>query len=202
MLMRPWTISKLWPGQTVFIIGGGPSLIEQDLTPIHNRRVIGVNDAFKLGDWVDVCWWSDCRWGVWNQTKLAQFQGLNVSCTRCNCEHTNTLQVRRQHAMGISTNPEEINWNRNSGASAINLAYHLGARRVVLLGFDMKVQNGEHNWHQNHQFKPRPGVYEERFLPVFEHIKQDADRLGLDIINSTPDSALTLFPYVELEGVL
>jgi hypothetical protein len=54
-----WRIPKMWKGQTVFIIGGGPSLNGTPLHLIHEHRVIGVNCAYMLGDWVDVCWFGD-----------------------------------------------------------------------------------------------------------------------------------------------
>lgn len=201
--MRSWKVSKLWPGATVFILGGGPSLSQVDLAPLQHEHVIGVNDAFKLGAWVDICWWGDCRWGIWNLDELLKYQGLNVSCTRCNCQHPKTLQVRRKEGSGISMNPEEVFWNKSSGASAINLAYHLGASKVVLLGFDMKVnERNEHNWHQNHRAHPRPSAYQERFLPPFIKIKEDADKLGLDIVNATVDSELKVFPMVKLKEII
>ena len=46
--------------------------------------------------------------------------------------------------------------NGNSGAGAINLAYHFGARRILLVGMDMKPgPNGEKHWHPDH---PKPLV--------------------------------------------
>ena len=75
-----WTVQKLWPDSTVFIVGGGKSLnrtglqwnetnkgeilqaISNDLSCIHDKRVIGVNDSFKLGDWIDICFYGDTRY--------------------------------------------------------------------------------------------------------------------------------------------
>ena len=54
-----WIPPQIWKGQTVFILGGGPSLNEANLDLIHDRRVIGVNNAYQLGSWVDVCWFGD-----------------------------------------------------------------------------------------------------------------------------------------------
>jgi hypothetical protein len=54
-----WIAPKMWAGGTAFIVGGGPSLKGVDLTPIHHRRVIGVNNAYRMGNWVDICWFGD-----------------------------------------------------------------------------------------------------------------------------------------------
>ena len=198
--MEAYRIEPLWKGQSCFIIGGGPSLKDMDLSPIHNHNVIGVNDAFKLGPWVDICWFGDCRWAVWNHEALTKFGGEVITCVRCNCQHP-AVQVRRTEQKGISTNPEEVRWNRSSGASAINLAFHLGVTKIILLGFDMQVRDGQHNWHTNHKHHPRHEVYQERMITPFESITRDAKTLGIEIINSTPDSALKVFPYQELSEV-
>ena len=63
------------------------------------------------------------------------------------------LERDRRKGPGISTNPKAICWNKNSGGSAINLAYHLGGSEstVYLFGFDMsKGPNGEGNWHKGY----------------------------------------------------
>ncbi len=51
-----WPIPKIWNKSTVFIIGGGPSLLDIDLSLLHDKRVIGVNQAYKLGNWIDILW--------------------------------------------------------------------------------------------------------------------------------------------------
>ena len=198
--MKAYRVEPLWKGQSCFIIGGGPSLKEMDLTPIHKYNVIGVNDSFKLGSWVDICWFSDCRWAVWNHEALTEFPGKVITCARCNCQHP-ALQVRRTEQRGLSTNPEEVRMNRSSGASAINLAVHLGVKKIILLGFDMQVRDGKHNWHTNHKHIPSPDIYIDRMIAPFDTIAIDAKKLGIEIINCTPDSALKVFPYQVLSEV-
>lgn len=200
--MQSWKTSKLWPGQTVFIIGGGPSVKDMDLHPLVKCRTIGVNDAFKILPSVDVTWFTDCRWYQWNAEALKAYHGLIIGSPRCTCDHARVLQLRRLDASGIATDPELVKWNKNSGASAINLAFHFGAKRVVLIGFDMRVRDEQHNWHNNHPHTPRKGIYDELFLPQFTKIARDAKQLGLEIVNATPNSALTVFPMVDLQEVL
>jgi hypothetical protein len=50
---------SIWKNDTAFILGGGPSLSKVDFSLIEHRRVIGVNNAYQLGDWVDICWFGD-----------------------------------------------------------------------------------------------------------------------------------------------
>jgi hypothetical protein len=56
---QPWLPPKIWQNSTAFIIGGGPSIKDLDVTKIQNRRVIGTNNAYQMGDWVDICWFGD-----------------------------------------------------------------------------------------------------------------------------------------------
>ncbi len=50
---------KIWKDGTAFILGGGPSLNEVNFDLIKNERVIGVNNTYRLGAWVDVCYSGD-----------------------------------------------------------------------------------------------------------------------------------------------
>lgn len=201
--MRTWKVSKIWDGGTAFIIGGGPSLKSVPLDMLRGRKVIAVNDSFKLGpDWIDFLWFSDCRWYKWNEEALKEYRGLILGCPPCHCDHKRVLQVKRKDVAGISSDPNYVHWNKNSGTSAINLAYLLGASRVVLLGFDMQPIEGQNNWHSNHKFVTRPVIYTQNFLPCFAKVAEDAKRLNLEILNATEKSAIIDFRIVKLEEVL
>lgn len=195
-------IPKLWNGGQVFVLGGGPSLLDEDLSLIYDKHVIGVNDAFKLGDWVDVSWSTDCEWLKWNEVPLANFPGVVLTGTQCKCVHPRAVRVKRKNQNGLYPGPEQVYWNKNSGASAINLAYHLGATEVILLGFDMKLREGKHNWHDNHKRVPRSTIYQNLFLKPFDNIAVDAQRLGLSVINATSDTDLLVFPRKSLLEVI
>lgn len=212
---------KLWPGSTVFILGGGPSLADVDLSVIYDKRVIGVNNAY--GDpkviisknahmspyeprkWVDICWFGDLKWFRWHRRYLREFTGLVMHFN----ENTNIYKIdwikgirrSRTKPMGLDSSPAHICWNRNSGASAINLAYHLGAKRVVLLGFDMRLVDDKKNYHNDHVGEKGVDPF-KRFLQTFKYIAMDADKLDLEIINATPDSAIKEFPITKLEDTL
>jgi hypothetical protein len=177
-----------------------------DFTPLHSQRVIGVNQAYKLGPWVDVCYFGDCGWYALNSPQIRGYAGLKItSCGRCPEKGwPDVHRVRRTKQHGIeSDHRDAIAWNNNSGASAINVAYWLGAKRIVLLGFDMHLDRaGKKNWHADYRGEQVTPAIFEKHLRGFPQIARDAGQLGIEILNATPDSAVTVFPMVKLEDVV
>lgn len=230
-----WQVPKIWEGGDVYILGGGPSVIEQFEIPkkvvqnvltgvsspnayspymsaIHDKHVIGINVSFLIGDWIDMIFFGDNGFFLGQQGNLARFPGIKVSSHPCTVDlpWVKYLAKDRNHTKGISTNPKTISWNGNSGAAAISLAYHAGAKRIILLGFDMKLDNeNKQHWHDayhrlealkaNEINKPLPF---ERHLLGFSEIAKDAKRLGVKIINASPDSAITVFDKVQLKDLI
>ena len=91
---------------------------------------------------------------------------------------------------------------------AFSLAYHFGVKRIVLIGFDMQMKSGETNYHRQHEemgFNKRRTEPDSaakdyaRFLRKEKVIFKDSQKLGLEVINCTPDSALTVFPFMDLK---
>ena len=144
-----WKVPEMWKGEIVYILGGAPSLLDEKLELIEDKKVIGVNCAFLLGDWVDIVWFGDPPWFDWNEEKLAEFGGLKACC----CEKMRFDQpaikvLERGKKMGLEDGKNyrtRISWNWSSGGSAVNLATLLGATKVVLLGFDMKPDDKGRN---------------------------------------------------------
>lgn len=201
-----------------FIIGGGPSVSNTDLSCLEGAgfTVIGVNNAYKLGGFVNYCWFGDYKWWQTNETGLKAYSGYTAHCN----EHSDLRSITmlrgfarsRDKTAGIETNPLMVAWNASSGGSAVNFAYHLGAKEIVLIGFDMQTVNSRKNWHKDH---PPPEGFDKhgngyataedylddlyaRFRKPFKAVKEDAGSLGIEIINCTPGSALTEFPVVSL----
>ncbi len=225
----------MWEGGDVWILGGGPSLTEQFLIPkeivnkvvkkelppsvysdylkpIHNCHVIGINVTFLIGDWIDVVFFGDSPFFLRYRQALLKFPGLKVCC--CSIPDKDRAWVKvlgreRNRPRGISESPYNVSWNGNSGAAAISMAVHAGAKRIILVGFDMKLsEDKRQHWHDLYG----KGVYDnpkkmmklpfQRHLRGFEFIAKDAKRLGVEIINASPDSAITQFPKMSIKELL
>lgn len=206
-MIRTWTIPRIWDNDDCIIIGGGPSVNFIDLECLRHKRVLAVNCAYRKTLWADVMFFGDPGWHKAYGQKLNEFGGLVVT-RQIECRDMPGIRVVRftDARFGISTQRDLLIWNKSSGACAINLAYLLGAGRIILVGFDMKVVNGEANYHKLYPRKCNARAKVDnrwkRFLEPFPAIKKDLDALAVPCLNATPDSALTAFPMVKLEDVL
>lgn len=199
-----WSVPPIWEGEAAFIIGGGPSLSQQNLDLIKDRRIIGVNCAYKLGYWVDIVFFADQMWWYYEEYYLREWPGLIVSC--CNRKdffpHPKVKRLGRK-GNGWSDKPDQVAFNSNAGFAAINFAYHLGADPIILLGFDMKSSNRQHHWHENYPHPTTDKQHKEHAThsKLIAHL---AKQNGLTVINTSPETAIpeTDFPRMTLEEVV
>lgn len=229
-LVKFWAIPKLWPGATVFMLGGGPSLADVDFDLIKDFRVIAVNNAFgdaiksatgktiryEPRQWVDVCFFGDKRWYNWQVDDygggIKEFGGILVTRKQAGVNGNGRIKVVPvKKAWGLYHSPDGIGWSENSGCAAINVAVHMGAKRIVLLGFDMRSINGEFNYHRDHKTSRHQGpkAATEKmsdpcptFLKAFPIIRNDVERMGVEILNATPGSAIKEFEFVDLKDIV
>jgi hypothetical protein len=224
----------MWEGGDVWIIGGGPSVprqfdVPQDIIQkvingtlppnayspymhlIHNEHVIGVNMAYKLGDWIDIVIFGDSGFFLKERNNLAVFPGLRVSCNSGNQGEKWIKHLGRDsnRPKGLSENPGLVSWNGNTGAAAINLALHTGVARIMLLGFDMNIDGSAmQHWHNLYGKGPVNDDRRKKKLPFGRHmlgfpkIAEDAKKIGVEIINVSANSAIDCFPKMTVKELL
>lgn len=230
-----WHVPRIWEGGDVWILGGGPSVTKQFGIPdevvqsvvkgtsppsvyspymsvIHNEHVIGINVAYLIGNWIDMVFFGDIAFFLKHQAGLAAFPGMKVSCHPSIQKHDWVKYTARDtnHPRGISNNPQMASWNGNSGAAAISVAANAGASRIILLGFDMKLDNNKVQWwHDLYGRGPRVirdhkplRLPFDRHLRGFAEIAKDARRRNIQIINACPDSAISEFPKCSLSELI
>ena len=228
-----WQVPRIWEGGDVWIIGGGPSVTKQFGIPkevvqkvtegsslpnayspymegIHQKHVIGINVSFMIGDWMDVAFFGDIGFFLRYKEQLAAFPGMKVCCHPQIEKFKWVKYLGRDHkSKGISDNPKTISWNFNSGAAAISMAAHTGAKRIILVGFDMKLdEKNKQHWHN--VYGRGPIVEQKRIMKLpfnrhlrgFPEIAKDAKAMGIEILNACPDSAITNFPKYSVSDLL
>lgn len=199
--MPRWKPEQFWKDQDVYIIGGGPSLEGFDWDILKDKNTIGCNSAFIHGHEIcKICIFGDIKWWVNSREELKKFKGTVVTTApKLEMADVPWLKTMKRVHSGLAL--DGLGWNGNTGASAINLALLLGAKRIFLLGFDMKLGSyGQANWHDR-RFEPaREEVY-IRFLRGYIDVARDLQSLFPDaeVFNVTDDSDLNVFPKVSLE---
>lgn len=105
--------------------------------------------------------------------------------------------VQGRHEGGLGKNM--LHFNSNSGAQAINLAYLLGASRIILLGFDIgNAPNGKAHWFGSHPKGLVDGV-NTNLVGRFNKLAEDLKREGVEVINCSRRTNLTQFKRIAIE---
>lgn len=199
--MPRWIPTVKWKGRDVFVIGGGNSLRKFDWNLLKNECTVGCNAAFTLGvETCKICIFGDSKWFRKYKNDLQKYKGVVfTNATQLQRTKYKWLWTLPRKPKGLGTNV--LGWNTNTGATAINLALILGAKRVLLLGFDMHLsEEGRPNWHDKGLDKSSNKIY-ERFIKGFERVALDLEKIfpGKEIINVTDDSDLNCFPKINHE---
>ena len=201
-MFEQWSsIPRLFDGETVACIASGQSLTREDCERCRELRVIVVNDAYRLAPWADVLYAADGPW--WDHKRgVPEFDGIKVTCTveaakRWGLKH---VAVRNTQGglpyRGVSLDPSFLVSGGNSGFQAFNLAVLFGAKRIVLLGYDMR---GTHFFGE-HPSPLRKTQSFEKWIARFSTVP--AMLKGVEVINCTRETALKCFPMARLEEVL
>lgn len=227
-----WTPELLFKGETVFCLASGPSLNQADVDKLKGRRVIAVNSSCRLAPWADVLFFTDNGWYEQRKDLVRDWMGLVVSMSRQakrelddpavrapgapprvlrvkGCGDPDAQPRQRPPSGGLPKVPgfppvgsPEIQQGRNSGATAVSLAIAMGAACVVLLGYDCRVVNGREHFHDEYKGPRDLGLYQNEFLRAFNGWREAAAASGVVILNATHGSAITEFPFVNLDDVL
>jgi hypothetical protein len=189
-----------WPGATVAIIGGGPSLLPIDVQQLHRRvPVIAVNDAYRLAPWADVLYAADEKWWGWHGG-VPLFAGAKYSISPTPARWPDVHVLENTGPLGLERAPTGLRTGFNSGYQAINLAVHLGAARVLLLGFDLSADGRRTHWFGDHpDLTPSPYL---EMRDAFATLIEPLAACGVEVVNCSRRTALTAFPCVPLAAAL
>ena len=196
-----WKVPKIWNKATCYIIGGGPSLAKVDLSILRGRKVILTNNAYQLAPWADFLFFMDKEWIEKHYEHIRKLHCIKFTIMRGTGKYQQTMNLKfieRGARNGFSHRKDRLNHGGNSGFCAVNLAYLFGATRIVLVGFDMKAVNKQHNFHNQHKRKMPFSIYQDDYIKSFSTL-EGCKKFGVEILNATEGSALTYFPFINLE---
>ena len=198
-----------WAGAVVVAIGGGPSLTHEQVDYCRGRaKIIAINNAVDLAPWADLLYFCDERWYRWHEETVRRFEGRRVTMENegllaelpgLTCMKNDTKRTGERE--GFCESPDGLRTGGNGGYQVLQLAAHLGARRVVLLGYDMRPIDGKAHWHEEHPI-PTPLDCLTGYADGFRTLVEPLRRRGVEVINATPGSALDFFPRATLQEAL
>lgn len=199
-----------WSRDIVVVIASGPSAKGQDIASLSNvARAIAVNRSIELAPWADVWYSGDTQF--WATYATRPFDGLRVTVEgRMPAgvpHHTIRIADKRtqaaERAWMLMEPRGTIGTGGNSGFQGINLAAQFGARRIILVGFDMHLNDGSH-WHGDHIAGLRNPEAElmEKWRRVLDAQANTLSEYGIDVVNVSPGSALRNFRKTTIEGAI
>jgi hypothetical protein len=195
-----WSIPKLWEDGTAIVVGGGPSLRDFDMDNLKGKKCIACNDAGLTINPTFTAF-GDKPWFNAYHHKFSKISTQLVTCYKHTNDYPSWVHTCRRLDTGWSFEQTALAWNGNTGAMAINLAARLGAKRIILLGFDMQQdKSGKNNWYQSKRPASIPEVY-KRFLSMFHNIQQGCRKESIEVINANLESKLERFPKQAWEDI-
>ena len=222
MSRASWPIPLLWPdGPTAVILAGGPSLSLAQVRYVARARLenrckaLAVNDAVYLAWWADWLHGCDGKWWTWHKDTAAKFKGVKTTCTETAAESAARFVRVRDPATapqelhdkglkrgGFADAPDEVAGGGNGAYQAIQMLAKAGAKKILLLGVDMKPgPENEAHWFGEHPDSIRSD-WRSSMLPFFPTLVEPLKERGVEVINCSPDSAIECFPKARLEDVL
>jgi len=201
------------PTDLIWIAAGGPSLRALSWERLEGKKVIAINRAMYKVPHAKIVYWSDDRF--WEENKgainahAAPFKVTAYSDLVRFVYPKDIFTYKFTRLRGYDDSAFGLCTGNNSGYSSINLAVKLGARRVVLLGYDFSYSAcGESHWHEGY-FLPdgsrrthREVTLTHKMLPFFESLREPLQKMRVTVYNANPQSSLKVWPRISIEEAL
>ena len=210
-------IKPLFEGETAVICGTGPSITPEAIELCNQAkkegkiRLFGVNLTYQYFD-LNVL--HGCNWQFWDfyypKDLNLQRSSFFKFTTRPELEgkYPGLHFIREIWEPGLSTNPNVVHAHHNSGPQVLNLALHYGIKKMLLIGHELAYRPGQkrHFFHEYplemQHFTRNLGPNGELVGLIKEYETINPSDYGIEIYNCTPDSALTHFPFMDLEEAI
>lgn len=168
-------------------------------------RLVVVNDAYRLASWADVLYAADAKWWKWHQDVPDEaLPARKYTLQRTAIAYRPSVELLNWDGQAALTeNPAYVRLGGHSGYQAINVAVHLGAARIVLLGYDMQAAvDGRQHFHGDHPDGTHP-KYLYR-IGTFKSLQLALALRGIPLVNASRATAIpaSIIPRQSLEVAL
>lgn len=137
---------------------------------------------------------------------MPEFPGLKLTQDAKAC-----LQYKDLHKVEVVRLSKKMLMHRrgtlgsgyNSGFQTVNLLAQFGVTKIILVGYDARVDKGVH-WHGRHEGKlNNPSVATAAmWRAALDNAAADLAAMGVQVLNASPVSALTAFPFVDFREAI
>lgn len=177
--------------ETIIICASGPSLNAIDCLKASSSgvKIITVNSTWNMLPDCDYIFATDYRWWEVNIDTLPEYPQ----------RWSNNLKASKTYHLEYT--PVRAGGTFNSGQLAIHFSVWLGARNIILLGFDCSIRDGIH-WHGKHTSLANPSQNQmERWKKEFKSTA-NLFRNTHNIINCSARTELECFTVMNLDDAL
>lgn len=193
-------IPCLYPNQTAVLFATGPSLsldVVNNVRPYHENgkvRAFGCNDTYKIVDFLDVHYACDKEWWEYNGNEA--LKTLSPAChvwtqSKESADKFSINHIPGSHDGGLYIKDRsKIHFGANSGFQLVNVAYHYGIRKFILVGYNMGIKGNMTHFFGNHPGRLQKSSPFPRFIEAFRGIQPEIRDM---IVNCTPNTSLTVF---------
>jgi hypothetical protein len=200
------SIPQKYKNKKAILIATGPSLTEEVIETIRPYKddfvIFGCNDTYKVVDFLDFHYACDKLWWDLHADIFREKYPLLEAYTQAEeyrDSQYNLTVIQGLPARGMSLDPSLIHWGKNSGYQLLNIAFLMGCRQFILVGYNMQRVEGQMHYFGDHPPELSRSSPYDSFVSCFNTIQPEIKEL---IINCTPHSALTMFKYSDLKETL
>lgn len=195
-------IPKLWPESVIVCVGSGPSLTIADILTAQDAgaKILAINTAYQYVPYaLDALLAADAKWWDWHRDAVALPHPVKFCLQPTPYPAVTMLQWTT--GTGLDMDPSRVRGGGHGGYAAINLAVHLGAAKIILLGYDLApAVDGADHCHPPHpdgshlHYAHRRAIYQTLLEPL--------SALGVTILNASRRTAVPAIPRVTLDEAL
>lgn len=193
--------------ETVVCLGTGPSLTLDAVEVARQRgyRLFGCNLAYRIAPDIELLYGCNAAWWDTYYPSVEHLPMEKWTTNLCAAHKYGLHWMGERAGMGLCEEEKVIHHGHGSGYSLVGMAHKKGAKRVLLLGYDLKYSPdydgqakaagsgprhffGEYPAHLQHwpSKQVKAGVHVE-LVDLYRSIH---DQGLIDIINCSPGSAL------------
>jgi len=191
---------------TVVVAAQGPSLIPEQVDEASHifptcvcKDVYMYAENAKLIYACDRAWWHQ-RWRTDEALRKHKAVKVTLDYQKLDTKVPDLQWLKCGGNHGFIFEEGVVAHGRNTGHQLINLVVNMGAPRLILMGYDMRVLDGKTHCHDRHV--PVPHTVFDDFYGAMMQAAPLLVKKGIKVINTSMRSRLTCFPKMPFNEAL